>query len=89
MVDSVVMHDVWAVYKLECLSFMYIFNNNVCVPFFPLVLNNMIHGYFTRSSAKVYINAVSTLDYQNFVYHSTLCWNDCPQELHMLSNQNI
>ena len=49
------------------MSFMYdIFNNNVCVSFFPLVLNNMIHGHFTRSSAKVHINTVSTLDYQNF-----------------------
>ena len=64
MVDFVVMHVVWAVYKLQCVSFMYdIFNNNVCVPFFPLVINNMIHGHFTRSSANVHMNTVSSLDY--------------------------
>ena len=61
-----------------------IFNNNICVPFFPLVLNNMIHGHFTRSSAKVHINTVSTLNHRNFVYYSSLCWNDCSQELRML-----
>ena len=57
MVNSVFMHGVRAVYKLQCVSFMYdIFNNNVYVPFFSLVLNNMIHSHFTRSSANVYIN---------------------------------
>ena len=70
MVDSVVIHNVWAVYKLQCVSLMYdIFNNNDCVPFFPLVLNNMIYGNFPRSSVYVHINTVSTLDYRNFVYH--------------------
>ena len=46
MVDSVVMHDVWAVYKLQFVSFMCDIFNNVCVPFFPLVLNKMTHGHF-------------------------------------------
>ena len=56
MVDSVVMRDIWAVFKLQCLSFMYDnFNNNFCVPFFSLVLNNIIHGHFTRSSANVHM----------------------------------
>ena len=90
MDDSVVMYDVWAVYKLQCVSFMYdIFNNNVCIPFFSLVLNNIIHGHYTLSSANVHINTFSTLDYRNFVYHSTLCWNDCPQELRMLSKSKF
>ena len=44
----------------------------------------MMHGHFTRSSAKVHINTVSTLNHRNFVYHSTLCWNDCSLELRML-----
>ena len=48
MVDSAVMHDAWVVYKLQCMSFMYdIFNNNVCVSFSPVILTNMMHGYFT------------------------------------------
>ena len=49
----------------------------------------MIHGHFNRSTANVHINTVSTLDYRNFVYHSTLCWNDCPQELPMLSKSKF
>ena len=66
MVDSVVMHDVWAVYKLQCVSFTYdICNNNFWVPFFPLVVNNMMDGHFTRSSANVHINTVSSLDCRN------------------------
>ena len=90
MDDSVVMHDVWAVYKLQCISLMYdIVNNNVCVLFFSLNLNKIIHGHFTRSSANVHINTVSTLDYRNFVHHSSLCWNDCPQELRMLSKSKF
>ena len=62
MIDSVAMHDVWAVYKLQCVSFMYdICNNNVCVPFFPLVLNNTMHCHFTRSATDVHINTLSSL----------------------------
>ena len=71
MIDSVVLHDACAVHKLKCVSSMYVRNNNVCVPFFSLVLNNMIHGHFTRSSAHVNINIVSTLDYRNSANHYT------------------
>ena len=42
IVDSVVLHDVWIVYKLQCVSFKYdICNSYVCVSFFSLVLNNI------------------------------------------------
>ena len=77
--------NVWSVFKYQCLFFMYdLCNNNVSVPFFPLLVNNMVHLHITRSSTNIHINHVSSLDKHNFVYNYTVIWNNCPVHIHSL-----
>ena len=69
--------NVWSVFKYQCLSFMYdLCNNNVSVPFFPLLVNNMMLLHITRSSTNKLINHVSSLDKRNLVYNCTVTWNN-------------
>jgi hypothetical protein len=84
-VNNNVFSNVWAVYKLQCLSFMHdVCNNNVSVPYFPMVLNNVIHSHNTRQSDNIHINAINSLDSHNFIYHCVLFWNQCPTEIRKL-----
>ena len=57
---------------------------NVSVPFFPLLVNNMVHLHITRSSTNIHINHVSSFDKRNFVYNCTVIWNNCPVHIHSL-----
>ena len=51
------MPNVWAVH-----SFIYdMSNNNINVPFFPLILNNIVHTHFTRTSSNIHVNLVSSI----------------------------
>ena len=78
-VDALSFVNVKSVFNYQCLSFMYdLCNNNVSVPFFPLLANDMVHLHITRSSTNIHINHVSSLDKRNFVYNCTIVWNNCP-----------
>jgi hypothetical protein len=71
--------DVMAVYKLQCLSFMYNISHSLFhVPFFPLICNNAVHCHNTRNSTNLHVNVITSLDKRNFVYHCVLIWNACP-----------
>ena len=84
-VDALSIVNVWSVFNYKCLSFMYdLCNNNVSVPFFPLLVNNMVHLHITRSSTNIHINYVSSLDKRNFVYNCTVIWNNCPVHIRLL-----
>ena len=77
--------NVWSVFKYQCLSFMYdLCNNNISVPFFPLLFNNMVHLHITRSSTNTHINHVFSLDKHNFVYNCTVIRNNCPVHIRSL-----
>ncbi len=79
------LYNVWAVYKLQCLSFMYnISNNHITLAFLPLVTNSMIHCHFTRMYTNLHISTISALDRRNFIYNTMLCWNQCPPEIRLL-----
>ena len=68
-VDALSIVNVWSVFKYQCLSFMYdLCNNNVSIPFFPLLVNNMVHLHITLSSTNIHVNHISSLDKRNFVY---------------------
>ena len=55
-------------------------NNNIRVPFFPLIINNTVHKHYTRNDHNVHINNLSSLDCQNFIYHCILFWNNSPMK---------
>ena len=72
-------YDVWKIFKLQSVSPIHdvsIGHNNF--EFICMILNKNIHDHYTRESAKVHINTVSSLDTRNFVYHSILSWNNYP-----------
>ena len=76
-IDALSNINVWSVFKNQCLSFMYDFcNNNVYAPFFPLLVNSMVH--IIRSSTNIHINHVSSFDKRNFVYNCTVMWSNSP-----------
>ena len=55
-------YDVWKIFKLQSVSLMYdvsIGHNNF--EFICMILNKNIHDHYTRGSAKVHINTVSSL----------------------------
>ena len=65
--------NVYNMYNLQCLSFMHdICNNNIQVPFFPLIINSTVHKHYTRNNHNVHINNLSSLDCRNFIYHGIL-----------------
>ena len=67
------------VHKLQSLSLMYdIFNNKLFLSHFPKLLNNEVHGHFTRSYINYRITHISCLDKRKFVYYSILNWNNTP-----------
>ncbi len=71
--------NVWRVYKMQCLSFMYeITNNIISVPSFPLFVNAALHGHYTRGCNNIHITTVSSLDHRNFIYSCVNLWNACP-----------
>ncbi len=77
---------IWTVHKLQCLCFMHdICSNVVHISYFSLATNNMIHSHFTRASANIHINVVSSLDKRNFVYNCALLWNECDSSVRALS----
>jgi hypothetical protein len=81
------LNNIWAMHKLQCLSFMYDFcNNNVHISLFFLATNDMLHNHthFTRTSINIHINTVSTLDLCNFVYNCVICWNECSIEIRVM-----
>lgn len=79
------LYNVWAVYKLQCLSFMYnICNNHITLAFLPMATNSMVHCHFTRTHTNLHINSISSLDRRNFIYNAMLCWNQCPIEIRLL-----
>ena len=83
-IDALSIVNVWSVFKYQYLSCMYdLCNKNVSVPFFPLLVNNM-HLHITRSSTNIHINHVCSLDIRNFVYNSTVMWNNCPIHIRSL-----
>ena len=87
---NTVLGNVCDVYKLQCLSFMYdMCHNNISIPYFPLVLNNMIHNHNTRQSSNLHLNTVSSLDCHNFVYHCTVFWNACPVDIRLLKCKSL
>ena len=82
--DALSIVNVWSVFKYQCLSFMYdLCNNDVSVPFFPLLINNMVL-HIIRSSTNIHVNRVSSLDKRNFVYNCTVIWNNCPVHIRSL-----
>ena len=89
-VNNTVFRNVYDVYKLQCLGFMYnLVNNNIYLPFFPCITNSLIHAHNTRTVSNFHINSLSTLDRRNFVYHSILHWNKTPIEHRTLSKTNF
>ena len=54
-----------------------LYNNNVSVPLFLLLVNDMVHLHISRSSTNIHINHVSSLDKRNFLYNCTATWNYC------------
>ena len=84
-VDALSIVNVWSVFKYQSLSFMYdLCNNNVSVPCFPQLVNNMVHLHITHSSTNIHINHVSFLDKRNFVYNCTVIWNNYPAHIRSL-----
>jgi hypothetical protein len=78
-------YDVRKTVILQSMSLMY----DVCkglnnYEFFCIKLNNVIHNHGTRGSGKIHIDNVSVLDSRNFIYHSILIWNKCPEHLKLL-----
>ena len=57
--------------------------------FICMILNKNIHDHYTRGSAKVHINSVSSLNTRNFVYLSILNWNNCPEQCKLLPKQKF
>ena len=89
-VNNTVFRNVYDVYKLQCLGFMYnLVYNNIYLPFFPCITNSLIHAHNTRTVSNFHINSLSTLDRRNFVYHSILHWNKTPIEHRTLSKTNF
>jgi hypothetical protein len=86
LVNHLHMNNVFAVFKLQCLSFMYdICNHIIHVPFLSIVSNNMIHNHFTRSYANIHVDTVTSLEKRNFIYNCILAWNECPREIRSVS----
>ena len=84
-VDALSIVNVWSVFKYQWFSFLYnLCNNNVSIPFFPLLVNNMVHLHITRSSTNIHINHVSSLDKRYFLYNCTVIWNNCPVHIRSL-----
>jgi hypothetical protein len=74
--------DVWKVWNLQNLAFMYdLWHNSVTVPFITLDTNNSVHSHLTRASSNLHIELISTIDKHNFIYNAKLDWNHCPVEL--------
>jgi hypothetical protein len=73
LVNHLHMNNVFAVFKLQCLSFMYdICNHIIHVSFLSTVSNNMIHIHLTRLSANIHVDTVTSLEKRNFIYNCIL-----------------
>ncbi len=77
--------DVWKVYKLQCLVFMFdICNNLVMFPYINLSVNNLVHNHYTRTSINLHVNVISSIDKRNFIYNCILVWNTSPIDTRLL-----
>ena len=59
-------------------------NNNIQVPFFPLIINNTPYKHYTRYDHNVHINNLSSLDRRNFIYLCIIFFNNSPIEYRTL-----
>ena len=74
------------VYKLQCMSFMYDLTHNLChLPHFSIETNSMIRVHNTRRFNNIHVNAISSLDKRNFIYHCILNWNSCLKQYRVRS----
>ena len=79
------LHNVWSVYKLQGLSFIFdLCYNNLQIPFLPLYVNNMIYSHCTRSSTDIHIHPISSLYKRNFIYSGVITWNNCSNDIQSL-----